>query len=470
MGGVKRTVLVAFPAWFAATVVESFSASSTSGAAFRGGRPSRGTMRAMRDEASLWRGFRVNLILVVLVVVSTAFTGVLVSDERAIHAELRTRGRSLFGSIVLARKWNALHGGVFVEKRPGMVSSPFLENPDRRGDDGTVYTMKNPALMTREISELARGEGGFEFRITSLAPINPGNAPDAFEREALRRFEAGTAEAIGREERAGAPWYRYMAPLRVEASCLACHARQGYRVGDVRGGISVSFDMTEAEAATRGTRWRLGVLFSLSSVLLGLLIARLVSGLRRQVMAAEARIRELAETDDLTRLANRRHASDRLVAEGAEAARHGRTLSVALLDVDRFKAVNDTHGHEAGDAVLRAVARACEGALRDSDLLARWGGEELLAILPETDRAAALGVAERLRGAVERLQVERTGGGAISVTVSAGVATWVPPGPGCARPDGDVLLRRADEALYRAKASGRNRVELADAGAPAAGA
>jgi diguanylate cyclase (GGDEF)-like protein len=263
----------------------------------------------------------------------------------------------------------------------------------------------------------------------------------------------------GREQRGGAPWYRYMAPLRVEESCLGCHAHQGYRVGDVRGGISVSFDMVDAEAAIRGTRWRLGLLFSLASVLLALLIARLVGGLKRQVMAAEARIRELAVTDDLTRLANRRHASERLVAEGAEAARHGRALSVALLDVDHFKAVNDSCGHEAGDAVLRAVARACEGALRDSDLLARWGGEEFLALFPETDGPAALGVADRLRAAVERLKIEHDGSGVLSVTVSAGVATWVPPGPDADRPDGDALLKRADEALYRAKAAGRNRVE-----------
>jgi diguanylate cyclase (GGDEF)-like protein len=413
----------------------------------------------MSAEASPWRGFRVNLILVVLVVVSTGFTGVLVSDERGIRAELKTRARSLFSSIVLARKWNALHGGVLVKKTPDMQSNPYLDHPDQRTEDGTVYTLKNPALMTREISEIAAREGAFEFRITSLKPINPGNAPDPFERAALARFDAGEKEVTGREERDGAPWFRYMAPLRVEESCLACHLHQGYRVGDVRGGISVSFPMADAEAAMRGTRWRLGLLFAASSALLALLIARLVSGLRRQVMAAEERIRELAVTDDLTRLANRRHARDRMIAEGAEAARHGRALSLAMLDVDHFKAVNDAHGHDAGDAVLRAVARACEEVLRDSDLLARWGGEEFLAVLPETDAASARAVAERLRAAVERLRVEPPGASALSVTVSAGVATWVPPGPDADRPDGDALLREADVALYRAKSAGRNRVE-----------
>jgi diguanylate cyclase (GGDEF)-like protein len=176
-------------------------------------------------------------------------------------------------------------------------------------------------------------------------------------------------------------------------------------------------------------------------------------------MAAEARIRELAETDELTRLANRRHASERMTAEGAQAARHGRALSLAILDVDHFKRVNDEHGHETGDAVLRAVAQACAEGLRDSDLLARWGGEEFLAILPETDATAALAIAERLRLAVEQLKVAPRGAGTVSVTVCAGVATWVPAGPDSVRPDWSALMRQADDALYRAKAAGRNRVE-----------
>lgn len=415
----------------------------------------------MTDPApgrSPWRGFLVNLSLVTLLAVLVVFTGLAVSDQRAIEAELRTRGRSLVDVVVLARKWNAEHGGVFVVKRTGTVSNPYLERPDRTGDDGTLYTMKNPALMAREISELAEREGAFRFRITSLRPLNPDNAPDAFEREALERFERGATEMAAREVRRGEPWFRYMAPLRVEESCLACHAKQGYRVGDVRGGISVSFSMAEAQAAIHRTRWTVLALFFVTGALLVLVLWRLVAGLRARLAAAELRIQELARTDDLTGIANRRYLGERLREERARAARYGRPLSVALVDVDHFKTVNDAHGHAAGDAVLRGVARTVTGSLRDCDLLGRWGGEELLAILPETDAAGARSLAQRLRAAVEALRVAHDGR-PHGVTVSVGIATWAPAGPGAHDPGDDALLKRADEALYRAKAAGRNRVE-----------
>lgn len=415
----------------------------------------------MTDPApgrSPWRGFLVNLSLVTLLAVLVVFTGLAVTDQRAIEAELKTRGRSLVDVVVLTRKWNAEHGGVFVVKRTGTVSNPYLERPDRTGDDGTVYTMKNPALMARELSELAERQSSFRFRVTSLRPVNPENAPDAFEREALERFERGETELAAREVRRGEPWFRYMVPLRVEESCLPCHAKRGYRVGDVRGGISVSFSMAEAQAAIHRTRWTVLALFFATGALLVLVLWRLVAGLRARLAAAERRVHELARTDDLTGIANRRHLGERLRDERGRAARYGRPLSLALVDVDHFKKVNDAYGHDAGDAVLREVARTVAGAMREPDLLGRWGGEELLAILPETDGAGARALGERLRAAVEALRVDH-GGTPHGVTVSVGVATWTPSAPGAETPGEDALLKRADEALYRAKAAGRNRVE-----------
>ena len=404
-----------------------------------------------------WRSFLISLSLVVFLVVAAAFTGVAVNGQQAVEMELLTRGRALFSSIVLTRSWNAAHGGVFVVKGPEDVPNPYLEQPDRLGADGTIYTLKNPALMTREISELAERQGSFRFHITSLKPLNPGNGPDAFEREMLARFEDGLSEATLREVRDGAPWFRYMAPLRVQESCLECHAKQGYKVGDVRGGISVGFSMADAQGAIRHMRWAVGTTFLATAALLVLTIARLVSGLRRRLQAAEVRIRQMALTDELTGLANRRHINDRFRLEWARAARYQRPISVVLLDVDHFKAVNDAYGHDAGDAVLRGVSRTAASALRTSDLLGRWGGEEFLALLPETEAAGARGVAERVLAEVAALR-EYHANRVLAVTVSAGVATWTPPG-GPDGSDAEALLKRADEALYRAKAAGRNRVE-----------
>jgi diguanylate cyclase (GGDEF)-like protein len=160
----------------------------------------------------------------------------------------------------------------------------------------------------------------------------------------------------------------------------------------------------------------------------------------------------LARRDALTGLANRRAMDEELARAVARARRAGAPLSAVALDVDRFKGVNDLHGHAAGDRVLAAVAARAAAALRSSDVLGRVGGEEFLALLPGVDLPVAVEAAERIRRAVAAAPVsvdER----ALAVTVSLGCASLRP-----ADEDGRGLLARADERLYAAKRGGRNRV------------
>lgn len=159
--------------------------------------------------------------------------------------------------------------------------------------------------------------------------------------------------------------------------------------------------------------------------------------------------------DELTSVANRRAARDFLERAVVAARRHALPLSVALLDIDHFKRVNDTHGHESGDAVLRAVSAAVQSAVRRSDFVARWGGEEFLLVFPHTGVAGASVVCERVRAVVESLSFDGALRG-LRVSASMGLASLDEEGV-------DSLVRRADEALYRAKGRGRNRVELGDA-------
>jgi diguanylate cyclase (GGDEF)-like protein len=130
---------------------------------------------------------------------------------------------------------------------------------------------------------------------------------------------------------------------------------------------------------------------------------------------------------------------------------------VALADVDRFKSVNDTHGHEAGDAALREAAARMRAALRPYDALGRYGGEEFLAVLPGCDAADALALADRLRACVCAQEIDLGAAGGLRVTLSLGVAAW--DGSSDAR----SLLRAADEALYQAKRGGRDRAVAAEA-------
>lgn len=167
----------------------------------------------------------------------------------------------------------------------------------------------------------------------------------------------------------------------------------------------------------------------------------------------EAQLERLARTDVLTSLSNRRDFYERAQQEMARAKRSGKAFSLMLLDVDFFKKINDQYGHAGGDEVLRRLSRVLSDLLREVDSPARLGGEEFVVLMPETPLEGARLVAERVRAGMEATVVELGDGRLIRFTVSIGLAQWAD-----GEDDIDVPLHRADEALYRAKAGGRNQV------------
>jgi two-component system cell cycle response regulator len=173
--------------------------------------------------------------------------------------------------------------------------------------------------------------------------------------------------------------------------------------------------------------------------------------------ADNARLEHLATTDPLTALLNRRALTERLTTEMERALRYDGTVALLLIDLDHFKRVNDTHGHLVGDAVLRGVAELLVQAVRTSDMVGRYGGEEFLVVLPETDDEGAASFAERVRERIAAHEFRAWDDGrALRMTASIGVATFP-----AARIENVVdLFARADAALYRAKADGRDRVRL----------
>jgi diguanylate cyclase (GGDEF)-like protein/PAS domain S-box-containing protein len=166
-------------------------------------------------------------------------------------------------------------------------------------------------------------------------------------------------------------------------------------------------------------------------------------------------LRRMLTVDELTGAANRGHFGRTLERELRRHQDDGAPLSLLLMDIDHFKAVNDAHGHPVGDVLLRGISGFCRTMLRPSDLFARIGGEEFAALLPDTSLAEALEMAERLRGGIETTVVE-TPAGSIGVTVSLGCVTAT-PGTGTI----DALIKQADDQLYAAKRSGRNRISAA---------
>ena len=534
--------------------------------------------------------------------------------DRTVAAIARERGAALFSLIETTRESNAMHGGVYVVVDETTQPNPWLQHParDLQTSDGVRLTMVNPAYMTRQIADLALHADGARLHITSLKPIRPENRADDWEAEALARFEAGEREVLalveGGEQGRG-PVHRYMAPLLVREPCLQCHAEQGYALGDIRGGISVT--MPAEVLIARRDQLRTRAVFAY--VLAGLLAAGLVHGLlranrrhvaqvrrinaeqerlierrtgelaeanrrlagevelhrrsERRLAASESRYRAIfdsaaegimlldadlrivqvnpafseitgymaeevvgrtpsmlgsgrhdpaffgdllatllatgrwqgevwnrrkdgdlyvqwmsavrigevdapegfvatmtditsrkqteeklrfrANHDALTGLPNRRLFEDRLQSAIASALRHGERFALMLVDLDRFKGVNDRFGHLAGDALLVEVGRRLQRCVRASDTVARLGGDEFAVILGEVGgREDAVEVAARICASMA--EPFELGEGVAQIGASVGIAL----GP---QDDADAeeLQRRADAALYTVKHGGR---------------
>jgi diguanylate cyclase (GGDEF)-like protein len=208
-----------------------------------------------------------------------------------------------------------------------------------------------------------------------------------------------------------------------------------------------------AEGLRRGAHDYLRKPFETLELVARLRVAKRMKELQDELRARNEELERLATTDVLTGLHNRRSVADQLEAAVSASGRHGTELSVLLLDVDHFKQVNDVHGHAIGDTVLRELAERLLARLRREDVCGRWGGEELLLVLPNTGAADAARLAEDVRALVAGAPFAA---GAVQASASIGVATW-------SSESADGLVQRADAALYEAKAAGRDIVRQAGA-------
>ena len=198
------------------------------------------------------------------------------------------------------------------------------------------------------------------------------------------------------------------------------------------------------------------VAFTLLATIVSMLLGRVLEASNRRAFALELEQHKDARTDALTGLSNRRAIQERGRTDLKLALRSGTPVSVVLCDLDHFKNINDQHGHEAGDAALVKTAQVLRSALRESDALGRWGGEEFIAVLPSTNAAGAAEVAERMRTAIALTRFDGVDDGA---TISIGVTTSQMLEDSAL--EWDLLIKEADQRLYRAKHEGRNRVVAA---------
>lgn len=221
---------------------------------------------------------------------------------------------------------------------------------------------------------------------------------------------------------------------------FSCHPLFGPS-GEIAGGIIVAVDVTRQQLAEDQVRVQLQELKTAHELL---------NEANEGLLRANEQLEELASTDSLTGLANKRILMERL-AEFIELAKRGQGFSVIMADIDHFKTLNDQHGHLAGDFLLREVGKALRIPLRHVDVLARYGGEEFCALVRDPDGQAAPVIAERMRQTVQSIPTEYG-----QITISLGVCAWSPE-----MESDTAVIEKADEALYHAKRSGRNRVALA---------
>ena len=486
------------------------------------------------------------------------------------------------------RRWASSHGGVYVPETKQTPPNPYLNDPERDvvTTTGKRLTLLNPAYMVRQMQEGYSDTFGVRGHLTSLKLINPVNAPDSWERAALEAFEQGESERTSVSDIDGTPFLRAMRPIKIELPCLKCHKQQGYKVGDIAGGVSASVnslpylvraqqeekvffasyggilvvgyigiaffnrrarrfeeDRNRADAQlhlaasvfesahdgmvvtdsnnvilrvnrafTEITGYSAEEVIGKTPSLLksgrhdDLFYSRMWASLRHQGIwqgeifnrrkngevypewlsinvvkagsgkvtnyaatltdltlrkAAEEQIKDLAFYDPLTHLPNRRLLRDRLQQALATSNRSGRAGALLIIDLDNFRALNDTLGHDVGDLLLQQVTQRLVANIRDGDTVARLGGDEFVIMLEDLSKAPKESateveyVGEKILSILNKPFLltghEYISSASIGATLFNDHEHTV-----------DELLKRADLAMYQAKLAGRNTLRFFD--------
>ncbi|MCF6355853.1 MAG: EAL domain-containing protein [Candidatus Polarisedimenticolaceae bacterium] len=366
------------------------------------------------------------------------------------------RAEAAIGKDMIYRQLVSSVGGVYMPTDQGIKPNPYLAHIPHRDvttGEGRKLTLVNSSYFTRlaHDQEAAAFPEGIRGHVTSLKPLRPENAPDAWEREALQAFQKGASQWVGVFTGDGGDYLRLMRPRMAKASCMDCHGHQGYQVGDVLGGISVSVPMGALLAESEKQNYQLGIwhfLLWLGGVL-GLLLGYYL--LRHQ----EQQMRYSALHDILTGLPNRALFIDRLNQRLETAKRHDHTGAVLFIDLDRFKTINDSLGHSVGDQLLREVGQSLQAVLRSEDTVARLGGDEFVVLLAELDSDAEAVLTE-VQTITEKIlealaQPYRVDARELYASASIGIALFSHESK-----NANEVLQQADVAMYRAKEAGGN--------------
>ncbi len=349
------------------------------------------------------KSYVIVLIAIWTLVIGISFLWNAHQGRREVLSMAELQARVAHKKDVIYRRWNAEHGGVYVPVSEKTVPNPYLEAPNREIIDpsGRLLTLINPAYMTRQVHELGRQAYGVHGHITSLNPIRPENAPDAWETRALQAFEQGAEEISSIEEIGGEQCMRLMRPLITEEGCMKCHAKQGYRVGDIRGGISVAVPMSPMWALEKSRMMALGGghgviwLFGLIGIVLG--ASRLSHQIDRRrkaeeaVRRSEAELRvlnaQLEKAKDLLKQSFQRYVSahivDEILASSQPVNLRGEKKNVTILlsDIRGFTSLSEQLEAEDLVSYLNSYfSEMIEIILEHEGTLDKFMGDAILAL------------------------------------------------------------------------------------------
>jgi len=359
------------------------------------------------------------------------------------------------------RRWATLHGGVYVKPDERTPPNPYLAhlpNRDVSTTDGIQLTLMNPAYMMSQMTREFEKSFGVKGRITGKLQLNPANKPDKWEFEALTRFEQGAKLVVENTEIDGQPFLRYMKPMFMTTGCVKCHAVLGFKDGDLRGGVSVSIPLApyfDVAGETINGIWITHGIVWLLAMFSVFLYLRFAKSRQRERIELLRQLEHDAVHDSLTCLPNRVLFTDRLESSIKRSKRERNLqFAVCFLDIDRFKNLNDSYGHRVGDKVLIQLAERFKEVIRPADTVARIGGDEFTFLLNDiSGLGEAIVIAERILESMDKPFATEVS----ELYLNASIGLCMSNG---LYQHGEEMLRDADIALYRAKASGKGRVDV----------
>lgn len=339
-------------------------------------------------------------ILLLIAIWSVVFLVSVVFISTEIHVNAKNqafiRAKSIAERDMLYRKWASSFGGVYVQVTGQSQPNPlldFVHNRDVETKSGQMLTLMSPASMTRQVYDISNENSDFINRITSLDLMNPDNAPDAWEAAALMKLSQGDIESYSSlVSQDGVKYARTLIPLKTDASCLDCHLDKGYKVGDIRGGISVLIPFApfhESEWSDSVHVIAMAVMIWLGGLIVIILFSKKlkqqfvrISESERQRNLAESTLHYLAHFDKKTNLPNRALFEDRLNQAIAYGGRLTNKVAIAVVHIDNFDQISDTSARPIEDVLIRSFAEIIGMSIRPDDTIARFGKNSLILLLP----------------------------------------------------------------------------------------